>query len=242
MGLIHCSTDSDRERDDALKTLLRTVKDHPELDLLAAPEWFMVKDTGMYTPSEFHLIRKLVQRSTLSNKTLVIPGSIAWRDNKGRYHNTALAIGGGRTVRAYTKQQDGGDTWFARNRNLTWKAGKGSGTFTWGQKRLGVEICLDHSYATLQEEAKKSGKPLDLQVVVSCGMSIHPSCLAPLTPKGHAMITDGSSPQTEVKSMTPQGTLQDRPFIERIPLEKTDKKGKVTGHDMYLMKYQLEVN
>ena len=130
IGMLHCQTSTSHKVDSPLTTILEAVSQHPEVDILLAPEWFFVSEgDDFYTPHEFAFISRRLEESTQGLEMLLVPGSIARLDDDGNYRNTTLAVSDGKTLLEYSKRKDGGDTYFASKVNDK-KGGNAAGSRT----------------------------------------------------------------------------------------------------------------
>lgn len=207
VGMIRCNTSTGRVNQRALKGFCEVLAKRPDLDVLMAPEWFLVPKDGLHKPGEYRFIRRYLERRTAGRKTLVVPGTVAWAGEKV-HHNTALAISDGKTLAAYAKKHAGGDEWFAYAYGKTWIPGKRSGVFSWNGKQVGVEICADHHAGTLR--AMASGQ-LDLQIVVSNGAALFKESAA-VKPGGYMLLCDGRAETAQaVKQRTASGLVDVAP-------------------------------
>jgi hypothetical protein len=204
VGMIRCNTSTGRVNDRALKRFCDTLRSRPDLDVLIAPEWFLVPKDGLHNTAEYRLIRRYLERKTEGSRTLVIPGTVAWATEK-LHHNTALAVSDGKTVAAYAKQHAGGDDWFAYAFGKRWVPGKSKGVFRWNGLDVGLEICADHHAGTLRAFA---GDKLDLQIIVSNGTRIFPEHAA-VKPGGYVMICDGRADTEQAVKRRVGGQLVD---------------------------------
>lgn len=207
VGMIRCNTSTGRVNDRALKGFCEVLAKRPDLDLLLAPEWFLVPKEGLHKPGEYRAIRRHLERKTAGRETLVVPGSVAWAGEKN-HRNTALAIADGKTLAAYSKKHVGGDNWYAHAYGKTWVPGKRSGVFSWNGRRVGLEICADHHAGALRAAA---GDTLDLQIVVSNGAGLFRESAA-VKPGGYMLLCDGRAATAQaVKQRTPAGLVDVAP-------------------------------
>jgi predicted amidohydrolase len=202
VGMVRCNTSTGRVTPRALARFRETLQRHPELDLLLAPEWFLVANDRLYNAHELRAIRRHLQRQSAGRKTLILPGTVAWAKN-GKYRNTALALADGKLLKSYAKQVDGTDGWYGHAHGCKWVPGRRDGVFHWRGLKVGVEICADHyslpilaaspSLGTLRSTARD----LDLQIVLSCSMNLYPEASA-VRPGGYMLLCDGHDQTAQV--------------------------------------------
>ncbi len=156
-------------------------------EILLAPEYNFLPITGPVTENEkADMLNRLVSASN-GKDTLLFPGTIVWKDDKGKMHNTAPVIYDGELLLEYDKMRDGGEAWIASRHQLTPNYGDKQGTFTWKGSSCGLEICADHAYSVLKDG---NINDLDFHFIVSCGMDIHRDKIA-AKKGGYVMICDG---------------------------------------------------
>lgn len=196
-------------------------------ELVVAPEWFFVLGRE---PRAFAELMHELQRLTAGSRALVIPGSIAMCDAKGRYRNVVVAFSEGRAVYSYAKRHNGGDQWVGLGLGATaWKPGERSSHFEWRGLRVALEICADHQHgAALIDMLRDSRASVDLQLVVSSGARVEPTAL--IVAEGGAVVcVDGSpgSPRFEAYRRGEQG------LAARVA-QRTERCGEVTLHHVGL--------
>lgn len=173
VAILACATGPHGDERDSLGAALNVLRQAPELDLLMAPEWFLVAPDGFLSENEFRHVCGELCRATRGRDTLVVPGTIAWKDAQGEYHNTALAISDGQVLLRHDKRIDGEDSDFAASCGCSWRPGKKPGFFTWRGRQVGLEICRDHGDGLVRWDMRHAGIPaLDLQLIVSSGVAL----------------------------------------------------------------------
>ena len=162
-------------------------------DIVIAPEWLFLpgRDHGA-----FRAIIDRLQAMTRGWSGLLLPGTMALVDHRGRYRNLALAISDGHVVHTYAKREDGDDMAMARTLGsygspARWVPGERPGIFAWRDLRVGMEVCLDHSVGRLRcDISAEPGPPLALQLVTASGANANPSALA-IGVGGLLVLADG---------------------------------------------------
>lgn len=189
VGLIRTDTE-DRKID--RKSLVNSYLEKEDLDVLVGPEYsfFLEKPA---TKDEFEKALKELAEKSRGKKTLLLPGTFLWQDERNNMYNTLPVVQDGKLVFSYDKKHDGGDGGIAKKFNMRYATGNGKGVFEWQGMRIGVEICADHG--DLREGGEKQ---LDLQILVSAGMSLFDYSIV-LKDYGYALRCDGSSPSVEVR-------------------------------------------
>jgi hypothetical protein len=172
-----CVETATRHKVDAPLALLeRSLAAAGDVDVLLAPEWLFVPEGRLHTAAEADDIIAALCALSAGRDGLLVPGSIAWVDDDGGYHNTAVALCDGAVLKRLDKAHDGDDIDFARAHGATYARGEGDGVFTWRGRRVGLEICRDHADAKLrwdlEDDVVSDGRrTVDLQLVVSCGVA-----------------------------------------------------------------------
>lgn len=177
-----------------LKEKIRNYLKDPELDILVAPEYFFYFGKPC-TREEFENdLEELVDMSS-GKHTLLMPGTFMWDDGNGNVYNTLPIICDGNVILNYDKRTNGGEREILDDRfNKTYAPGVKPGRFECKNLRMGVELCSDHSYATLRNEGTDD---LDLQLLVAAGKGLNWKKLA-LKEEGYLLRCDGYQPETEV--------------------------------------------
>ena len=161
---------------------------------------------------------------TAGSDILLIPGSIARLNEQGTTENTLLAVSDGETLIEYSKRYDGGDTIYANEKKLLWSKGIEEGYFPWRDYSVGVEICADHG--SLKDRDKCTD--LDLQIVISCGMTLSWNSLA-IHEGGLAFLCDGAEPKQ---------VLQPYPLVmSSLNKESVPDEEAVISENVNLMSY-----
>lgn len=189
--MLDVETATEHKVDRPLDHLRQALQSNPGADILMAPEWLFVPKGRFHSESEMQeIVRELVAMSK-GNKTLMVPGTIAWVDNSGAYHNTALAIEDGKILKRYDKRNDGDDEDFAKNHGATYARGETDSLFQWKGRTVALEICRDHGDARARWDLEEKGQPtVDLQLVVSNGVDLkHPA----VGMGGVALVSNGAS-------------------------------------------------
>ncbi|MDP7079720.1 MAG: hypothetical protein QF415_07515 [Candidatus Undinarchaeales archaeon] len=184
-----------------------------DIDVLVAPEYTFFAGRPLTVEEKDELISSMAER-TKDRDLLLLPGSYVWCDDQG-LHNTLPVIYGGEVIRAYDKKVDGGDQKIADRYWRDFVPGTESGVIPYKDLELGVEVCADHFKSNGRGGVSNPGQllteagpdSLDLQLIVSCGMSIHERSLA-VRENGYALICDGkewgrSWPSVEVVMRMP---------------------------------------
>ena len=104
---------------------------NPKSDIFLAPEWLFVPPGGFHTAAEMEAIVAALVDISKSTPALMVPGTIAWVDDNGAYHNTALALEGGKILKRYDKRNDGDDEAFAKEHGATYARGQTDSLFQW---------------------------------------------------------------------------------------------------------------
>jgi hypothetical protein len=175
------ATGTEHKVDDPLSLLEKALKTAGDVDVLLAPEWLFVPKGRLHTAAEAEAIIAKLKELSAGRDGLLVPGTIAWVDDDGGYHNTAVALSDGEVTKRVDKQHDGDDVAFAKDHGATYARGDGHSVFVWRDRRVGLEICRDHGDARLrwdlEDDAVGGGRrTVDLQLVVSCGVELkHPA-------------------------------------------------------------------
>ncbi|PIO05096.1 hypothetical protein COT47_06240 [Candidatus Woesearchaeota archaeon CG08_land_8_20_14_0_20_43_7] len=183
-------------------------------DVLLAPEWFFVKNSKntMYDKKEYHGILEKLEKISQKHDTLLIPGTVAWAH--GGYHmNTVPIVYKGQILHECSKRNDGGDSEFAARYDLEWKPGIATNVFSWRDFSVAIQICLDHIKDMPDSE-------VDLQLVVSAGMSLYQNRLNKLRANGIAACCDGMKGLNEIKQTKTTCDPIDIPTIDIPPTRK----------------------
>ncbi len=251
VGLIRTSTDTDRfyVRDDQpydtelvreSEELIEKYLD-ADVDILVAPEYTFLADRPFTTKEKDELMTSMAER-TKDRDLLLLPGTYVWADGTD-LHNTLPIIYGGEVVRAYDKKVDGGDSKIADRYWREFTPGTESGVIPYKDLELGVEVCADHHQRNGRGGVSNPGRllteegpdSLDLQLIVSCGMSIHDKALA-VRENGYALCCDGNAggrtgPSTSV-NMRVLGADDE---YHTLPIEPTEVHG-----DLYIYELPLK--
>lgn len=188
VGMMAERTYWDHPGEGRLESLLKVLETQPDLDILLAPEWYLLPaEGGMYSLDDFQKIKASLEERTRSKELLLIPGSLAWLE-KGEYRNTALVISHGKTILTYSKRANGGDRVFAKCQGVSFLPGDEKGLFRWRDFSCGIEICRDHGYLKREDWVRN----LDLQFLISNGGS-PADFLVALRPGGFIFYCDGFS-------------------------------------------------
>lgn len=176
------------------KEKIRNYLNDADLDILVAPEYFFYFGKPC-TKKEFENdLEELVDMSR-GKHTLLMPGTFMWDDGAGNVYNTLPIICDGNVILSYDKRTDGGERKILDDRfNKRYATGVKKGTFDWKGLKIGVELCSDHSYATLRNDGTDD---LDLQLLIAAGKGLNWKKLA-LKEEGHLLRCDGYQPETEV--------------------------------------------
>lgn len=206
VGLIRTETSSyqnfvlatepyDQERVEHYTSLIDKYLDE-DIDVLVAPEYTFLAGRPFTAEEKDELMSSMAER-TKDRDLLLLPGTYVWCDGQG-LHNTLPLIYGGEVVRAYDKKVDGGDQNIADRYWREFMPGTESGVIPYKDLELGVEVCADHFQSNGRGGVSNPGQlrtevgpdSLDLQLIVSCGMSIHEQALA-VRENGYALLCDG---------------------------------------------------
>lgn len=143
-------------------------------EVILAPEWFSCQEGRLLSFEEKELFESELLKASEGKRALIVPGSMPWIDQQGRYHNTALAISNGRLLASYDKQNDGEDRELGKAYGADWLPGKTPPpVFQWKGLRVGLEICRDHGDSLLRWSLeRKNETPVDLQLIVSAGVPL----------------------------------------------------------------------
>ncbi|MBM3199307.1 hypothetical protein FJZ53_00095 [Candidatus Woesearchaeota archaeon] len=203
------------------------------LDILLGPEWLFLPKNRFYSEKEKCDIVQCLAEITEGRKTLLIPGSIMWHDEK-HYYNTVPVITDGKLLGEYNKQSNCGSSDKALERvatdNLTYRAGRGFGLYHWSEYKIGVEICADQGL--LADHMRCREDPLlDFYFLVSCGKKLIKECM-PIKTGGYGLNSDGSGWISEVMQRKPTEGLKDD-FCKLKP-SNTD--------ELHLDIYELQIN
>ncbi|MDP7079719.1 MAG: hypothetical protein QF415_07510 [Candidatus Undinarchaeales archaeon] len=179
-----------------------------DVDVLVAPEYFFLPGRPLSPKEKDELVSGMAAR-TKGKDLLLLPGTYVWQD-KEHVHNTLPIIHDGKVVRDYGKMFDGGEADIALAYGREFASGSEDGAFTYKGLDMGVEICADHyqehawgavrNPGCLQAEVDDEG--LDLQLVVSSGITIHDQALA-VREGGYAVLCDGYVPMVQVYRYAP---------------------------------------
>ncbi|MDP6627237.1 MAG: hypothetical protein QGG50_04990 [Methanopyri archaeon] len=185
----------DHERVERYTSLIDKYLDE-DIDILVAPEYTFFSGRPFTTEEKDELISSMAER-TRDRDLLLLPGTYLWCDGQG-LHNTLPLIYGGEVVREYDKKIDGGDQKIGDRYWRDFVPGTESGVIPYKDLELGIEVCADHFTSNGRGGVSNPGQlltevgpdSLDLQLIVSCGMSIHDQALA-VRENGYALLCDG---------------------------------------------------
>lgn len=173
-AVVEAHTTTSHQVKEPLK-LLQEALAHSNADVVMAPEWFFVPDGRFFTADEFDDLCSKLQQMSAGSDRLLVPGTIAWVDDDGGYHNTALAFADGKLLKRCDKRHDGDDIDFAQQHGATYARGEGDAVFAWRGLTVGLEVCRDHGDATLRWDLEHAGgdrRTVDVQLVVSSGVDV----------------------------------------------------------------------
>lgn len=197
--------------DKIIQTLAEQAKSQ-ELDILLCPEWLFLHKEIFTKEEKESLVREIAQL-TSSIDCLIIPGTIVWQEN-GKVRNSAPVLYKGKVIKEYVKHRDGGDRDIAKSIKLEAEFGTEIGTnFKWEGLNIGLEICADHGCISDNPKIKN----LDLQVIISCGMSLHMDDLRKLRKGGYGILCDGCGPRSDVIKTIKSNRMWDRDYKQEKP-------------------------
>lgn len=174
-------TGTEHKVDDPVALLEQALTRAPDADVIMGPEWLFVPEGRFYSAAEAESLIDQLAALSARTEALFVPGSIAWVDDDGGYHNTALAFEKGHVLKRYDKRNDGDDISFAKAHGATYARGNTDSLFQWRGRTVGLEVCRDHGDARLRwdletDDAPTARRSVDLQLVVSCGVDLkHPA-------------------------------------------------------------------
>ena len=129
---------------------------------------------------------KFIQGMVKKKDMLILPGTIVWQKD-GYLRNSCPVIAKG-DVKEYCKATDGGDSDVALKHGCIFLPGKENGkVIEWKGKKIGIEICADHSVGTIMQRKEKA----DIHIIVGCGATIYDSN-AIVKDNGYVLLCDGS--------------------------------------------------
>ena len=200
VAALEVETGTEHKVSDPLGLLKKTLEAQSESDVVIAPEWLFVSKERFYSEKEFQALTQELTKLSEGSTRLLLPGTIAWVDKEGGYHNTALALSEGKVLHKIDKAHDGDDIDFAKKHGAHYARGKDDSTlFSWRGFKAGLEICRDHGDARLRRELNERGEEtVDLQFIVSAGVNQKHTATA----LGGVVITaNGAAETNETKSV-----------------------------------------
>ncbi|MBI4448168.1 hypothetical protein HY643_04250 [Candidatus Woesearchaeota archaeon] len=205
------------QQEGLVDTIANSINDH-SLDIFLAPEWLFLPKNRIYSTQEKEGLTSELAEKTSKTNSLILPGTFMWEIN-GKVVNSTPIITHGRLIREYTKRFDGGTEDIARQYGFRKvQYGKKYGTaFRWNNLNIGIEICLDHASGCLT--INPSINDLDLQIVLSCGMSLCNNQLTKLKTEGYGILCDGFFPESAVKKKMTKDVYTQQAPAEKIPLQ-----------------------
>lgn len=150
--------------------------DPQAIKMFVAPEYYFsghnVSDKGSLTVdslsrSDKHsLYKKIEQSSKLYPNVLIVPGSIAYSKARGfskrKYYSVCPIAAGGKIIHKHYKTSN--DTF---QTETDYKTKANGSTFNYKNKRMGIDICLDHGKAVLKDSL--NGGVVDVHILISDG-------------------------------------------------------------------------
>ncbi len=187
-GLVKVDIDK-KNRGQIDEIISRHLKDG-DLDILVAPEYSFYYDDGPQSKQDYKNEVHELARKTAGKKTLLLPGTFVWYDEKDELHSTLPVIHDGRLLLEYDKKLDGGDEeYIAQKFGKKYVKGTGPGSFGWNGLKAGVEICVEHATGTLHRE-REGKNDLDIQFIVSAGETFREANVT-VRDYGYVLYCDG---------------------------------------------------
>ncbi len=158
-------------------------------DLIIAPEYSYFPNTKPLQTEDNQEIRTEICAATNGKSSLVLPGTIVWKDQNDDMRNSLYAFSNGIELIEYHKINPcNGEKLYAYSYDLNYSSGISPAVFNWNQLKIGVEICLDYG-----ELNKFNFNNLDLRVLIASGSSegFRKIDLSVLKQDGVALAIDG---------------------------------------------------
>lgn len=201
-----------------------------DLDILVAPEYSFYHERPQSEREYKKQVHGLAKK-TAGKKTLLLPGTFVWYDEKDGLHSTLPVIHDGRLLLEYDKKSDGGDEgYIAEKFGKKYVPGTGQGSFGWNGLNAGVEICVEHALGTLRRE-REGKNDLDLQFIVAAGETFREANVA-VRDYGHVLYCDGHFiDDVQVRQKMPMGCTKN---VRQLNNKAADDEGNLLVYELNL--------